>query len=77
MRDYLNPSLDTTISATGQLIYQLGVIPDQWRMLQAKPELARNAANEAVRMASPVRSFARHTSRDAKVGMSGSRKAPA
>ena len=42
--------------------------PDQWRMLQAKPELARNAANEAVRMASPVRSFARHTSRDAKVG---------
>jgi cytochrome P450 len=68
MRDYLNPSLDTTISAIGQVIYQLGINPDQWRMLQAKPELARNAANEAVRMASPVRSFARHTSRDAKVG---------
>jgi cytochrome P450/ferredoxin-NADP reductase len=63
MRDYLNPSLDTTISATGQLIYQLGKNPDQWRLLVEKPELARNAANEAVRMASPVRSFSRHTSR--------------
>ena len=30
--------------------------------------LAGHAANEAVRMASPVRSFARHVSRDAKVG---------
>lgn len=68
MRDYLNPSLDTTISATGQLIYQLGVNPDQWRLLREKPELARNAANEAVRLASPVRSFARHTARDVAVG---------
>ncbi len=68
MRDYLNPSLDTTISATGQLIYQLGANPDQWELLQAKPELARNAANEAVRMASPVRSFCRHTSTDVTVG---------
>jgi len=24
IRDYINPSLDTTISATGELIYQLG-----------------------------------------------------
>lgn len=63
MRDYLNPSLDTTISATGQLIYQMGVNPGQWELLRSRPELARQAANEAVRMASPVRSFARHTSR--------------
>lgn len=68
MRDYLNPSLDTTISATGQLIYQLGRNPDQWALLRARPELARNAVNEAVRMASPVRSFARHTSRDVAIG---------
>jgi cytochrome P450 len=67
MRDYLNPSLDTTISATGQLIYQLGINPDQWALLRERPELVRNAANEAVRMASPVRSFARHTSRDVDV----------
>ncbi len=67
MRDYLNPSLDTTISATGQLLYQLGRNPDQWERLRAQPDLARNAANEAVRMASPVRSFARHTSRPVEI----------
>lgn len=68
MRDYLNPSLDTTISATGQLLYQLGRNPDQWALLRTRPELARNAANEAVRMASPVRSFSRHASRDVDIG---------
>lgn len=67
MRDYIVPSLDTTISATGELIYQLGRNPQQWKLLRAQPELARNAANEAVRMASPVRSFGRHTSRDVHV----------
>jgi ferredoxin-NADP reductase len=68
MRDYLNPSLDTTIAATGMLIYQLGKNPGQWELLQQKPELARNAANEAVRMASPVRSFCRHTSKTVEIG---------
>jgi cytochrome P450/ferredoxin-NADP reductase len=68
MRDYLNPSLDTTISAAGQLIYQLGLNPEQWDLLRARPELVRNAANEAVRMASPVRSFARHTARSVEIG---------
>jgi cytochrome P450 len=67
MRDYLNPSLDTTISATGQLIYRLGRHPDQWALLRSQPELVRNAVNEAVRMASPVRSFARHTARDVEI----------
>jgi cytochrome P450/ferredoxin-NADP reductase len=68
MRDYLNPSLDTTISATGQLIWQLGRNPDQWALLRSRPDFARNAANEAVRMASPVRSFSRHTARSVELG---------
>lgn len=67
MRDYIVPSLDTTISATGELIYRLGRNPDQWALLRSRPELARNAVNEAVRMASPVRSFSRHTSRDVEL----------
>ncbi|WP_296745727.1 cytochrome P450 [Mesorhizobium sp.] len=67
MRDYLNPSLDTTISAISQLIYQLGMNPDQWQLLRQNPALMRGAANEAVRMASPVRSFVRHTSRDVEI----------
>lgn len=67
MRDYLNPSLDTTISATGQLIYQLGRNPDQWELLRERPDLARQAAIEAVRMATPVRTFSRHSSREVDV----------
>ncbi|NEU98652.1 cytochrome P450/oxidoreductase [Bradyrhizobium uaiense] len=59
VRDYINPSLDTTISATGQLIYQLGKNPDQWQLLRERPELIPNAVNEAVRLGSPIRSFSR------------------
>ncbi len=68
IRDYINPSLDTTISAVGHLIFQLGNNPDQWEKLRANPSLAVNAAHEAVRIGSPLRSFARHTSRDVEIG---------
>ena len=59
IRDYINPSLDTTISATGQLIYQLGRNPDQWALLRKNPGLVPNAVNEAVRLSSPIRTFSR------------------
>ena len=49
------------------LIYRLGRHPDQWSLLRRRPELVRNAVNEAVRMASPVRSFARHTAREIEI----------
>ena len=38
IRDYINPSLDTTISATGELIWQLARNPDQWEKLKQQPE---------------------------------------
>ena len=41
--------------------------PDQWALLQERPDHALRAANEAVRLASPVRSFARHASRSAEI----------
>ena len=50
MRDFINPSLDTTISAIGQLIWQLGQNPDQWEKLKAQPDSALNAVHEAVRL---------------------------
>ena len=68
IRDYINPSLDTTISATGQLIWQLSLHPDQWELLKRQPELATNAVNEAVRLGSPIRSFSRHATRNVRVG---------
>lgn len=68
IRDYINPSLDTTISATGQLIWQLAKNPQEWRKLQQDPELLTNAVNEAVRLGSPIRSFSRHATRDVGIG---------
>ncbi|MBK5656653.1 MULTISPECIES: cytochrome P450 [unclassified Bradyrhizobium] len=68
IRDYINPSLDTTISATGQLIWQLSKNPGEWNSLRERPDLLTNAVNEAVRLGAPIRSFSRHATRDIQVG---------
>jgi len=67
IRDYINPSLDTTISATGELILQLAQNPGQWQKLKQHPKLINNAVNEAIRLATPIRSFTRHTSTDVDI----------
>jgi cytochrome P450/ferredoxin-NADP reductase len=67
IRDYINPSLDTTISATAELIYQLAANPEQWEILKRNPALADNAVNEAVRLGTPIRAFSRHASRDVEI----------
>ena len=59
IRDYINPSLDTTISATGHLTRLLSQNPDQWDKVRAEPGLAPAAIAEAVRLGTPIRSFAR------------------
>ena len=63
----MNPSLDTTISAIGRLIYHLAKDPESFARLKADPKLATNAAHEAVRIGTPIRSFSRHASRDAQI----------
>lgn len=68
MRDYLGPSLDTTISVTGQLIYALGQNPEQWDKIRNDPSLIDSAVYEAVRLASPVRSFTRTTVQETVLG---------
>ncbi len=60
IRDYMNPSLDTTISAIGHLVYYLARDPMIFEALKAKPELISNAAHEAIRLGTPIRSFTRH-----------------
>ncbi|MEM7303677.1 MAG: cytochrome P450 [Pseudomonadota bacterium] len=67
IRDYINPSLDTTISAIGQLILQLGRNPEQWQLLKSRPDRIPVAVHEAVRLGTPIRSFSRHTSRELDV----------
>lgn len=58
-RDYIAPSLDTTISATGQLFYLLGKHLEIWDRIRRDPALIPGAVDEAVRLGSPIRSFSR------------------
>ena len=64
MRDYIGPSLDTTIAATGQLLFQLGRNPAQWNLIRRDPSLIPGAVNEAVRLGSPIRTFSRTLTQD-------------
>ena len=64
MRDYINPSLDTTISTTGQIIKLLADNPDQWQKIRADITLIPNAVEEAVRLATPIRAFTRYAIED-------------
>src|SRR5262245_14675635 len=68
VRDYIGPSLDTTIAAIGELIYQLARNPAQFELLRRDPRLIPNAANEAVRLGSPIRSLTRTLRDDCELG---------
>ncbi len=65
--DFVAPSLDTTILATGRLLWSLGENPDVYAQLRAEPELIPTAVVEAVRLCSPVRGFTRTVARDTVV----------
>lgn len=64
MRDYINPSLDTTISTTGQIVKFFADHPEQWDLIRQDPSLIPNAVEEAVRMATPIRAFTRYAIED-------------
>lgn len=70
MRDYISPSLDTTILATGSLIWLFGRYPEQWDAVRSDPALISSAINEAVRIESPIRGFTRVTTAEAQIGES-------
>ncbi|MEX0284839.1 MAG: cytochrome P450 [Paracoccaceae bacterium] len=67
MRDYINPSLDTTISAAGFAAYYFARFPDQWALLREKPDLVANAVEEVVRMSTPIRAFSRYVGEDTEL----------
>ncbi len=69
MRDYINPSLDTTISVAGFIAYYFAKFPEQWDILRDDPSLVANAVEEAVRMVTPIRAFSRYVAQD--TGISG------
>ncbi len=67
MRDYINPSLDTTVSAAGFAAYYFAKFPDQWDLLRQQPDLVPNAIEEIVRMCTPIRAFSRYVAQDTEV----------
>lgn len=68
LRDYINPSLDTTISALGFAAHYFAKWPEVWDDLRARPELIPNAVEEIVRMATPIRGFSRYVAEDTTLG---------
>jgi len=68
MRDYISPSLDTTIFATGSLLWLFGRFPDQWEKVRCNEALIPGAINEAIRLESPIRGFTRMTTRELAYG---------
>ena len=67
MRDYIAPSLDTTISAIGFAIWHFAHSPDQWDKLREDPSLLPNAIEEVVRLATPIRAFTRYIREDTEI----------
>ncbi len=64
MRDYIAPSLDTTISAIGYGVHLFAQNPAQWTKLRANRELMKNAIEEIVRLNTPIRAFTRKLAQD-------------
>ena len=62
MRDYIAPSLDTTISAIGYGVMLFAKYPEQWDKLRSNRELMKNAIEEIVRLNTPIRAFTRYVS---------------
>jgi len=67
MGDYLGPSLDTTILATGSTIALFAKNPEQWDKLRANPSQIPNAINEAIRLEGPAQGFTRVLTDDFEV----------
>ena len=66
--DYVAPALDTTILATGHMLWRLAVTPGAYDDLRAAPDLVPSVVNEAVRLASPIRGFTRLAASDYAAG---------
>lgn len=57
--DYVGPALDTTILASGHMLWRLAVTPGAYDALRADPKLIPGIVNESVRLSSPIKSFTR------------------
>lgn len=66
--DYVGPSLDTTILATGNMLSYLAKHPEAFAAVKEDETLISNAVFESVRLASPIRGFTRLAAEDIDIG---------
>ena len=62
--DYVAPALDTTILATGEMLWRLATTPGAYDAVRADPGLIPGVVNESVRIGSPIRGFTRYAAAD-------------
>ncbi|XKH52600.1 cytochrome P450 [Citricoccus nitrophenolicus] len=68
VRALLSAGVDTTIFGIGNTLYNLAKYPEQWEKLKAKPQLAKFAVDEALRVESPFQMFHRTSAVDTEIG---------
>ncbi len=68
VRSLLTAGVDTTVHGLGAVLHAFATHPGQWQRLRARPELARTAFDEAVRLESPVQTFFRTADTDVELG---------
>jgi len=67
VRSFLSAGVDTTVRALGGALLCFAESPEQWQTLREKPQLSRNAAEEAIRHASPFQTVFRTTTREVEL----------
>lgn len=65
--DYATPSLDTTIMATGEMLWRLANEEGAFDAIREDPSLITSVVYESVRLATPIRGFTRYVTRDLAV----------
>jgi cytochrome P450 len=64
---YIVAAFETTISAMASGLWLFAENPGEWAKLRAEPRLAVNAANEIVRIETPLQNFSRWCAADAEL----------
>ena len=67
LRDYIAPSLDTTISTAAYLAWHFADSPDQWQLIREDKSLIGNAVEEVVGLTTPIRAFPRYVAEDVEM----------
>lgn len=62
--DYTVPSLDTTILATGEMLWRLATEEGAFDAIRNDPSLVTSVVYESARLATPIRGFTRYVARD-------------